>query len=120
MNRYIKKSLIFLLSFVGLICTMLIPIMSLGFISMWIWGTDLMYKSMGKDHPSTWFFYLTVPIGMLIFAILYVALVILPVFAKHEIPLVKQGEKYNPFRCLARLTRRKATAYSELMNKYDI
>ena len=112
-----KKFVVFVLGIAGLIITMIIPIMSFGFVSIWIWGPDLMYRSLGPRHPSTWFFILFVPLAMLISAFVYLALVLLPLFAHFDISLRSRNESDNFLTSLAKETKSLAITYAKLMEK---
>jgi hypothetical protein len=96
---------------------MMVPIMCFGFISIWIWGPDLMFRSLGLQHPSTVFFMLFVPLAMLLFAYVYLALVILPLFANFDISLTSKNESHNFLTALAQRTKKMAVRYVELMNR---
>ena len=109
-----KKFVVFVLGIAGLIITMIIPIMSFGFVSIWIWGPDLMYRSLGPRHPSTWFF---IPLAMLISAFVYLALVLLPLFAHFDISLRSRNESDNFLTSLAKETKSLAITYAKLMEE---
>jgi hypothetical protein len=111
--RILVKLTVFLMAFAGLLASMTVPIMIVGFISMAIWGPELMHQSLGPEHPSTYFFLLLVPAGIVISGIAYVAIVILPVFAKYDIPI-----SGSIIRILASWMRRRAIRYAELMERY--
>jgi hypothetical protein len=112
-----KKIFVVVLGFGGLIITMIVPIICFGFVSMWIWGPDLMYRSLGPGHPSTIFFILFVPLGMLISAFVYLALVLLPLFASFDISLKSSNESHNFLTALAQRTNQMAVKYVELMDR---
>jgi hypothetical protein len=115
--RILKRLLIAVVAFGGFLAFMTIPIMVLGFVSMSIWGPELMDRSLGPDHPSTLFFLLTVPPSIVVSGVVYIAMVILPVFAKYDIP-IGLGKGRGIFSMIGRTARRLAIRYAELLEKY--
>jgi hypothetical protein len=111
--RVVVQIIVFLMTFAGFLASMTVPIMIVGFISIGIWGPELMHRSLGPEHPSTYFFLLLVPAGIVISGIAYVAVVILPVFSKYDIPV-----SGRIIRILASWMRRRAIRYAQLMERY--
>ena len=112
-----KKLFVTALAFAGLIIAMIVPIMCFGFVSIWIWGPDIMFRSLGPSHPSTIFFLLFVLPAMVIFAFAYLALILLPLFAKFDISLTSRNESHNFLTALAERTKKMAIRYVQLMDK---
>ena len=76
-----------------------------------------MYRSLGPGHPSTIFFMLFVPLGILISAFVYLALVLLPLFANFDISLTSNNESHNFLTALAQRTKKIAIRYVKLMDR---
>jgi hypothetical protein len=112
------KILVFVLTCAGLVVSMLTPLMALGLVMVMLWGPELLHRSLGASHPSTIFFLCLVPPAMLAFAVVFVALVLLPVFAKYGIPLTDTRVGANVFSRMARWTQKRAITYARLMDKY--
>ena len=113
----LARILIALITFGGFLLFMTIPIMIVGFISISIWGPDVIDRSLGPDHPSTLFFLSTAPPAILVSGVFYIAMVILPVFAKYGIP-IGRGKGRGLISLIARWARRLAISYVQLLEKY--
>ena len=115
--RILRRLLIALVTVAGLLVFMTVPIMVVGFLSIRIWGPDLMDRSLGPDHASTWFFLMTAPTSMLVSAAFYIVMVILPVFAKYDIPIAVDRHR-GMVSVIARWARGRAIRYAQLLEKY--
>lgn len=115
---FLARAAVLVVTFVGLLLALLLPCVIFVFVVFAIWEPQLMYKPIGLTPVSTILFFCFVPAAMLLSAVVYVALVILPVFAKYEIPLRDPRAPDNVFSILARWMHRMAVRYAHLMETY--